>query len=162
MHFQSVKEYFYKLYTRLFLLLLLPLATFLALYGAIQGGELTPMELADEQHAIWLRYIFLGAAVTDWIGASVFFSWSLKPVRTLVSLGEKLDRYFFLTIIRFVIIVFGMMVLAGGYYLLHDQVLTALFIVSLLMMGLVWPFPGRVTSHLHLKEDEKNWVQEWK
>lgn len=161
MQYQSAREYFYKLYARLFLLVLVPLVAFLFLFIRVTADQLSSTLHGDEHLAIWLRYVFLVVLVAGWTIAFYYYRSSLKTVRTLVSLGERLDRYYSLTLFRFIIIITGLVLLTVGYYLLADEVLAGLFITSLLLLVLIWPFPGRVSSHLHLKEDEERWVCDW-
>ncbi|QOI97519.1 MAG: hypothetical protein HRU69_08465 [Flammeovirgaceae bacterium] len=162
MQYQSASEYFYKLYARLFVLVLVPLIAFLFLFLAVTTGHLSNPLGVDGQSVVWLRYVFLFVFVADWTLAFQYYRRSLKPVRTLVSLADRLNRYYYLVSIRFVIIITGLVLLAAGYYLLADEVLAGIFITSLLLLVLIWPFPGRVASHLHLKGDEQRWVRDWK
>lgn len=162
MQYTSVKEYFYKLYSRLFLLVLIPLTAFVLIYRGIQSDAIGSPLAGDVKAVEMVRFIFLGVAVLDWVMATFYFQKTLKPARTLVSLGERLDRYCVITLTRFVIIVSGLLVLAVGFYLLEDQVLTIAFMAGLALLGFIWPFPFRVSRHLKLKGDEKNWVQNWK
>jgi hypothetical protein len=162
MQYQSPNEYFYKLYARLFLLVLFPLAVFLLLYSGIQAGLFGSLSRIDEAYAWVLWVIVPVVAVFHWVAGWVIFQKKLKSVRTVVSLGEKLDQYFSIVHARVVFLVPGWLVMAAGYYLLQDQVFTIVFIAGLLLLIPVWPFPGKVCNDLHLKGDERRWILEWK
>jgi hypothetical protein len=162
MNYHSPNEYFYKFYARLFLLVLFPLAVFLFLYSGIQAGLFGNPLPIHESYAWMVRLFFPVLAVFHWVTGLVIFLNRLKSVRTIVSLGEKLDRYFSIVQSRTMFLVYGWLVLAAGYYLLQDQVVTIVFIAGLLSLIPVWPFPRRVCNDLRLKDDERRWVLEWK
>lgn len=161
MRYQTISEYFYKLYSILFLIVLMPLGVFVFVYGATQLGKLVhPMAGSGES-----AFVVYGSAVViamDWVISTVLFNRSLKAARTLVSLGERLDKYYTLTVVRFGLIVSGLLLLSIGFYLIGDQLLTALLILSLVLLGFLWPFPSKVCNDLALKEDERKVIQDWK
>lgn len=161
MRYQTISEYFYKLYSILFLIVLMPLGVFVFVYGAIQLGKLVhPM--AGSEASAFLVYGSAAVIALDWILSAILFNRALKAARTPVSLGERLDKYFTLTVVRFGLIGSGLLLLSIGFYLIGDQVLTALLIVSLAMLGFLWPFPSKVCNDLALKEDERKVIQDWK
>jgi hypothetical protein len=161
MRYQTISEYFYKLYSILFLIVLVPLGVFVFSYVATQLGK--PVHpLAGSASSAFVAYGSVGVIVLDWIISVVFFNRSLRTVRTLAGLGERLDKYYSLTLVRFTLIVSGLLVLSIGFYLVGDQLLTGLFIVSLVALGFLWPFPSKVCSDLSLKESERRVIQDWK
>ncbi|MFN3839409.1 MAG: hypothetical protein ACK4RF_01765 [Cyclobacteriaceae bacterium] len=154
MRYQTISEYFYKFFSVLFLIVLVPLGAFVYLYGAAQLGAVNH-PLAGSDTSDFVVYGLAGICALDWIAATVYFSKSLRGIRTLVSLGDRLDRYYRLTITRFAWVGGGLLGLSVGFYLVGDQLLTALFMVSILVLGFVWPFPAKISRDLGLKESER-------
>lgn len=158
MKYNSLREYFYKLHSLLYALILLPLLAFIVLYWQMEAGNLAgPFKQNDALHPILLSVLGFIAA-SDWAVSFFLFSRRLKFLRTLNSLGSKLDGYFVLTFIRSALIVSGSLVLAGGFYLTENQVFTMLFVANFVLQLLFWPLPSRVCNDLHLKGDERTLV----
>ncbi len=161
MRYQTVSEYFYRFYSVLFLIVLVPLGVLVYLYiEASRGGIHHPLSGSEE--ALFIVYGLAGLIFIDWIITSVLFARALKNARALVSLGERLDKYYAITLTRFLLLGNGLLCLVIGFYLVGDQLLTALFIISLLLLGLVWPFPYKVSRDLALKEEERRVLSDWK
>ena len=158
MKYQSLREYFYKLYALLFFLVLIPLGAFIYLYLAMRTQGFGGILNNDEFLSQTLIYVFGAVAFVDWSASFLIFSRGLKSARTITSLGGKLDRYYALTIVRFALIISGLLVLAAGFFLIENHVLTGLFMISLVVLGIVWPFPSKVCNDLALKGDERNMV----
>jgi hypothetical protein len=158
MKYQSLREYFYKLYALLFFLVLIPLGAFIYLFMAMRTQDFGGMLSTDEFLSETLIYVFGTVALVDWSASFLIFNRGLKSARTIASLGGKLDRYYSLTIVRFALINSGLLVLAAGFFLIENHVLTSLFMVSLILLGVLWPFPSKVCSDLALRGEERNMV----
>ncbi|MBX2967077.1 MAG: hypothetical protein KF845_13105 [Cyclobacteriaceae bacterium] len=153
MNYLSVAQYFYKLYARLFVLVLIPAGVFIFLYQALQAVWLPLPELDIEPEIVVYAAGFIAGAV--WLTAFLIMHIRLKRIRKIVSLGERLSRYAKLTTVRSVLFSAGMLVLALGYYLTQQQWLTVAFMISLLLPAIFWPAPARVCYDLRLKGDER-------
>ena len=70
----------------------------------------------------------------------------------------KLEKYFYITIVRYIVFAMACLILASAFYLTRDDLLTDLFAVNLLVMGLLWPTARRVCNDLKLKGDEREMV----
>lgn len=156
MKFHSLGQYFYKLYAMIFVLLLIPLTLFIFLYQGLLHGFLVTIETDFSND--FILYTAIGIACIDWAVALLLFTQSIKPVRKLQSLGEKLSRYAPLTLIRNILFCTGMVVLAPGYYLTESNWITIVFFGSLILPAYFWPFPKRVCKELKLKGDEEMMV----
>ena len=155
MKFDTIREYFYKMYNVLYGLILLPLAAFIFVYLQIQSERLEPY-FKGEDLGVRLILIVIGFVIlTDLIVSSLIYNTRLKSVRRIESLGERLMSYYKLTVVRFSIVVAGLMVLAGGFYLTESQYFTGMFVVSLGLLSLVWPIPSKVCKDLQLRGDER-------
>ena len=158
MKYNSIREYFYKLFNILFALLLLPLLVFVVLYWQIQEGNLVGPFYLDEKINQTL-IILIGAVVfTDWLISFSLFSKRLKSMKRIQSLGTRLDRYASLTILRFVLILSGSLVLAVGFCLTENQIFSIIVVVNMLLLLPLWPFPSKVCRDLQLKGDERTLV----
>ena len=107
MKYNSIREYFYKLHNLLYAFILLPLLVFVVLYWQIQGGNLSGPFYLDTM-VTQILIALMGAVIfTDWVISLLLFNRGLKSIRKIQSLGERLDRYFSLTVLRFAIILSG-------------------------------------------------------
>lgn len=156
MKYNSLGQYFYKLYTIIFILLLVPLGVFIFLYQRVQLGIQKPIEFDVNEEFVF--YSVMGLAVLDWLFVTGFFYHRLRTIRKTSSLGERLSQYANLTIVRNAVISTGMLLLAAGYYLTENKWLTVVFLAALLLPVVQWPVPKRVCLHLKLRGDEYKMV----
>lgn len=158
MKYNSLQEYFYKLYNFLFALLLLPLLVFVVLYWQIREGNLQGPFYFDEKANQVLIIVIAAVVFTDALISFILFSKRLKSMRRIQSLGTRLDRYASLTILRFVLVLSGSLVLALGFYLTENQIFSILVVVNMILLLLLWPLPSKVCRDLQLKGDERTLV----
>lgn len=156
MNFHSLGQYFYKLYSILFVLLLVPLVVFIVLYQVLRTEMLPVVDLSLYQQHV--TYVVGGVTITVWMVAYLIFRTQLKATRKIFSLGERLSRYASLTIVRSVLFSIGLLLLAIGYFFSENQWFTIGFMISLLIPVLNWPIPSRVCKQLKLKGDERMMV----
>ena len=129
MTFISISQYFNKLHSVLFLLLIAPLLTFIALYFLL--AEMPPDPRRD------YLVIIPSAALVDWLVATIIFNKKIKSARNAQGLGVKLDKYFGLTIVRFGLFSAGSFLLAVGFYLTRSDIFTGLYLTGLIASGLI-------------------------
>lgn len=153
MNYHSLSQYFYKLYARMFMMVLLPIGVFIFLYQARETQWLPEAKPDIEPELIVYAAVII--AFMDWLMALLIMYVGLKRVRKEVSLGERLSRYANLTTVRSALFSSGMLILAIGYHLSQHQWLTIGFMVSLILPAIFWPVPGRVCYDLRLKGDER-------
>lgn len=152
MKYNSLGQYFYKLYTIIFILMLVPIGLFIFLYQGVRLGFLKSIEPDLNPQFILIGVISL--AVFSWTISWLLISHRLKEVTKIGSLGEKLSRYASLTIVRNSAFSVGMLLLGAGYFFTQDSWMTIAFAISLLLPLLFWPSPKRVCKDLKLKGDE--------
>ena len=150
MSFITISQYFNRLNSALFLLLILPLLVFIALY-------FFPAEMPPDPHGDYF-VIIPSAALVDWLVATIIFNKKIKSVRNAQGLGAKLDKYFAITIVRYSILTSVGLLLALGFFLSRSDVFSALYVVSLVLSATYWPAPSRVCKDLMLKGDEREMV----
>ena len=147
MNFLTIGQYFNKLYSLLFLLLIVPLLIFTTLYLLVTGPLPEPP----------LEYTIVLSAVValDWLMAMIFFNKKIKSVRNGQGLGAKLDKYFKITIVRFSLLSSASLMLAAGWFLSRSDIFTAMYLSGLVLAGVLWPTPGKVCGDLALRGDER-------
>lgn len=157
MKYNSVPEYFYKLYGRLYALILLPLICFGLLYWEMKTGNIEPISQDIQLNQLLLLVVIL-ALLAEWIISFFLFRGKLKSILTLGSLGERLDHYYRFTLLRFGMMVSGLVVLAVGFFITRDQYFTILFVASMVGLGFLWPTSAKVCDDLNLKGDERKLI----
>lgn len=150
MTFITIGQYFNKLHSGLFTLLIIPVMVFSALYFFVGGKEPDPrMEY----------YLIVGTAVLlDWAMAMVIFNKKIKSARNEQGLGAKLDKYFKITIVRYGILSSASLMLALGLYLTRSDFFTAMYVAGLIFSGTLWPTGRKVSEDLRLRGDERQMV----
>lgn len=157
MKYNSVPEYFYKLHSRLYALILIPLLTFVILYWNMKTGNIAGLS-QDEAFKQILLLVFIIAVLMEWIISFFLFRKNLKSILTIGSLGERLDRYYTFTLIRFSLMISGLILLAIGFFLTEDQYFSILFVGSLVAIAFFWPTSAKVCDDLNLKGDERKLI----
>jgi hypothetical protein len=150
MNYISIKQYFYKFYSTLMLILLVPIITFIVIYFSLP-------EISANDSPTFL-IILSGLNALDWIVMFIFFSKKIKSIRNGQGLGLKLEKYFYLTIVRFSMIAFGSLALAAGLYLTKHDIFTGLFIGNLVLLAGLWPTSPRTCEDLRLRGAEREMV----
>ncbi|NJM25283.1 MAG: hypothetical protein HC859_07125 [Bacteroidia bacterium] len=78
-------------------------------------------------------------ALVEWIVSGFLFSSRLKQYKLLSSLGERMEKYADLTIVRFSIVSCSGLFLGVGLYLTHHPIFIAMFVFNIILMSLVCP-----------------------
>ena len=151
MKFVTIEQYFYKLYNALLLIQLLPIFGFIFVYFQPSGASTI-------QQSLSMRLQFSVIIVIDWLIMFYLYNKKIKSIRHGQGLRIKLEKYFDLTIVRFMIIIFGSLILAVGFYCRRDDFITGLFALNLILAGILWPSPSKVCNDLKLKGDEREMV----
>jgi hypothetical protein len=150
MTFITISQYFNKLHSALFLLLIVPLLVFIVLYFLLAG--LTP----DPRREYLI--VIPSAAVLDWMVATIIFNKKIKSMRHAQGLGAKLDKYFEITLVRYWLLSAASFLLALGFYLTGSDIFTGCYLVGLTASAMVWPTGRKVSNDLRLTGDEKEMV----
>jgi hypothetical protein len=152
MEFISINEYFYKLFSRLMLILLFPIVTFIAIY-------LQPLIIPIDIETYTAELMLVITMVMSlWLFVFIFFNKKIKTVRNGQGLREKLEKYFRITIVRYSIFSLVSLTLAVAFYFSRNDMFTVFFVAQLILCGLVWPFSSKVSNDLKLRGDEREMV----
>jgi len=153
----TLKEYFYKLYNRSMLMLLLPIAEFLAIYYLILSGVLPP--IIEDQLGIEILLISIPIIVLVILTiVHLEVSKRCKRIAEELSLGKKLDMYSPVAKRKINSWVWGSFLLAIGFFLTSDERFSIYFGVIILWCAWQWPLPRKVSRDLKLKGDEREMV----
>lgn len=157
MKFSSIKEYFYKLNNICYVITLIPLGVFIFLYLKMQKGEIYAAIQEQQQIlTVQLAVFVLGGLILTIVHLVV--KKKLKVYSRELGLGNKMDRYFYLSLNRIVMGALVSILVAGGLWLTGSEIFSVYFLGILLWMASQWPTPKRMCTELLLKGDEKEMV----
>lgn len=155
MKFLSIREYFYKLNTIGFILLLPPMAVFIFLYYWL--GSNTPV-MAFSQSSSMLMQIAIGASMVGLTGVHWTLHLKLIRLRRHIELARKMDGYYSMTILRMAGYCSCSLLMAAGFFLTGESWYTGLFILIALGMVLQWPSRQRFCRLFHLRGGERDMI----
>ncbi len=155
MKFQSIKEYFYKLNTIGFILLLMPLVAFIFLYYLPVDRELW---VPERQQSLALLGIFLalylvGLTVVNW-----WFREKMRSMTKVIELARKMDKFSAASIKRMLTYCGFSLLMAVGFFLTSDSLFTGLFLFIALVMLIHWPSRTSFCRGLGLQGGERDMV----
>jgi hypothetical protein len=152
MEFITINQYFYKLYAAVLVILLLPILAFITAYF-----QYTSFEFQQAQ-SLTVLFQLAGVATFCWAVLLVISVKKIKSIRHAQGLRAKLEKYFYLTIVRYMLIALGSLTLAFGFLTTRDDRFTGIFVVNLILAVAIWPRPARVCRELKLRGDEREMV----
>lgn len=153
MKFLSIKEYFYKLNTLGFILLLMPMVLFIFLY--FRQFDHQPM-LKDINHVLMLGKAML--AVLLIVLTIVHWVWAVKirRLRKVVELAKKMDGYFVLALMKMSFYCGASFLMALGFLVTGHSGFTVVFVLLLMGTAFQWPSPSSFSRHLRLGHIERD------
>ena len=156
MNFISITQYFNKLHSALFALMIVPLLLFIALYFLLP--EMPPVPRTE--YFILREYciMIVSAVLVAWLMATIIFNKKIKSARNEQGLGAKLDKYFQITIVRYRLLSTASLLMAFGLYLTRSDIFSGLYLAGLIVSAVLWPTGRKVTHDLRLKGDEREMV----
>ena len=110
------------------------------------------------ENAEIISYAFVAFAFMDASMAFMLVKWMLKNVIPLAGLGERMDRYAQVSLVRFAVLVSGALLLMLALYLSGDYRLALAYVVYLLFFLNAWPTRSRLCAELKLKANEREVV----
>ncbi|NOT77220.1 MAG: hypothetical protein HOP08_20035 [Cyclobacteriaceae bacterium] len=155
MKFLSIKEYFYKLNTIGFILLLMPLMVFIFLYYTLP--ENVPMVSDQEQEATLLLIVlvifFIDLTTVHWL-----WSVKMKKIEKEIELAKRMDGYYSLTIMKMVMYCAGSLMMAFAFYLTSSMMFTAFFLAISIVIAFQWPSASAFCKHFRLHGREREMI----
>ncbi|MBS1978013.1 MAG: hypothetical protein JST46_11625 [Bacteroidetes bacterium] len=155
MQFLTVKEFFYKLNTIGFILLLVPLVVFTFLYYL---GISFPAAFTDDQS------VFIAAALVVIVGlldlTVVHWVAEMKLKRHLKrpELTGRMEGYAASTILKMVAYCSWSLMSAVAFFFTGHVMFTASFLIMMIFVSFTWPTPARLCRSLELQGSEKEMV----
>lgn len=157
MKFSSIKEYFYKLYNICYLLTLIPLGVFIYLYMNMQAGKINI--LVQERNTILMLQIVVLAFATFFLTiVHLVIKKKMKVLSSKMGLGNKMDQYYYLSLIRIGSGAFVSSAIGLGLLYTGSEIFSVFFLGILLWMAFQWPTPKKMCVELKLKGDEKEMI----
>lgn len=158
MNYNSLTEYFYKLYNRCLALMFVPVAAFLYVYHLVLNNDISPLVHAQE-FVDMILIVFPALALTHltivhWLSTKRLAQNAPEP-----SLGVRLDRYVSVVVMRMSATLVGSLLMVVGLLLTQHQYFTIYFAGIVLWTVFQWPTPRRIVSDYQLKGDEKQMVR---
>jgi hypothetical protein len=156
MKFSSIKEYFYKLQSRCYALLMLPLALIIAFYVISRSKD--NLFQFDEPFKVLLRILFPSIAFIELTTVHLVLKEKLKQIRKIPGLGDKLDKYVSITSMATAASISASLLMLTGLFLTGDELFTVLFFVCVGLVYLQRPTPLYFSKQLQLKGDERELI----
>jgi hypothetical protein len=150
MEYFTIGQYFTKLHIRLLIIILVLIIMFVGAYF------ITTFD--SEPHPWLTRTQMLSIIIANWLMVFLYYLKKIKSIAKDQGLGLKLMNFFYLTIVRYIIIAFGCLFLLYSFYLTKDDVVTAMFVANLILMAVLWPTSSKVCRDLKLRGDEREMV----
>lgn len=156
MKFSSLQEYFYKLQTILFLLILAPLVAFMIAIGGLLTNP--PYQETEGQKMLYVGIAVCFLALVMNVVATFLFRRTMKGVSKMVGLSLKLDHYCSATVMRYSIGAVSNLVLVVGFFFTGHFIFACMFGATIVLFFITWPWSSKVCADLKLKGDEKEMV----
>ena len=154
MIFTSIKGYFYKLYNICYILVLVPLALFLFLYYQAQVEKILPI-IQDQDLLLILNVGLFLLAILGLTSVHLYLRKQFAVVRKEVGLGDKMDRYFPLALVRISLGSLSAFFMNIGFFLTGSIWFAVSFGLIMLWIWWQWPTPKRFCNDLSVRNDER-------
>lgn len=157
MNFTSLREYFYKLANWSYLLVLLPLGVFIYIYYQLLSKKIVPF-IQDEFR---INVILVTLIVISLVNLSIVHWLAMRRLKKFsaeVGLGNKLDRFLEIVMLRMGACSASSLTMAIGLLLTGSEWFAISFILVLGWVMLQWPTSKRACQDLALKGDEYEMV----
>ena len=154
MIFTSIKGYFYRLYNICYVFVLTPLALFLFLYYEAQVEKILPIIQEDNTLLIvgLVLFIFGGFGLTT---VHLYVQKRLVKISKEVGLGDKMDLYFPMALLRVSVGSSTAFLMNVGFYLTSSFWFAIAFGGIMLWIGWQWPTPKQFCKDLSVRNDER-------
>ncbi|MGC4021666.1 MAG: hypothetical protein QM734_06855 [Cyclobacteriaceae bacterium] len=153
----TLHEYFYKLYNKNMLMMLLPIGEFLGIYYLLLSGVL-PTLIDDELIVQTMLFVvpFVGLSILTIVQLGIYKK--CKKISSEPSLGKKLELYVPITKRNTNGFILASFLLAIGFFLTAHEWFSIYFGVVILWSWIQWPSPRKVCRDLKLRGDEREMV----
>ncbi len=153
MKFLSIKEYFYKLNTIGFILLLLPIVVFIFLYYWTVHH---PPLFASHEDMIIILSVLLTLLLVELMVFHLWWGKKIKRLKNVNELAKKMEGYFTLTLLKMSVYCSCSVLISAGFFLTANSGFTAVFVVVVMATAVQWPTPASFCRHLALGKNERD------
>ena len=157
MNFNSLKEYFYRLYNACLLRLLFAMGVFLLIYYFSLSGLISPY-IYEESPVDFLRYTYFVLILITLTIVHLVILKRLNHHAQVVGLGNKLDLYYLIVLVRTKALLGISLFLAAAFFFTGHQWFSIYFGGMIVWFLLQWPAPRKVCRQLKLRGDERTMV----
>ena len=157
MNFSSIKEYFYRLQSRCYALLLLPVLLLIAIY-AMQRFTSLSFTTEDTELVFVLKIVLPAMALLELTSVHLVAFLKLKKIRKLRGMGERLDAYAILVTMKMIAGDVASVMMLAGLILTGEELFIGFFMLCLIFILFQRPTPARLSRQLQLKGDEKELI----
>ena len=154
MIFTSIKEYFYKLYNICYILVLVPLALFLFLYFQSQAEKILPV-IQDQVLLLVINSGLFLSALIGLVSGHIYLGKQFAIAKKDVGLGDKMDRYFPLALVRISLGSLSAFFMNIGFFLTGSLYFAIAFALVMFWIWWQWPTPKRFCDDLSVRNDER-------
>lgn len=155
MNFLSIKEFFYKVNTIGFILLLFPIIVFL--YIHIDALESFPKVFGTYETNIMLS-LSLVLVATILTVVNLVWRARVNHMKSYAELSKKMEGYFVLFVLRNGAYAACLLLTACGYYFTHSIYYSGIFMLVLVILLSQWPSPRRFCDSFNLKGAERDLI----
>ena len=157
MNYNSLSEYFYKVYNICLLMMFVPVAGFLYVYYLVLTNQVKPTLVLEDVIQITL-VLFPILALLDLTIVHWFSLRRLKTFSNEMSLGVRLHKYVSVATLRVSGSVATSLFMGAGLYMTHHEFFSIYFGVIVLWTAFNWPTPKKVCRDYKLRGDEEKMV----
>jgi hypothetical protein len=155
MKFLSINEFFYKLNTIGFILLLLPLVTFIFLFLRTEHG---PFYFTEPDG---VKGLVIGASVIFLAILTIVHlrkKTKVRELKSLIELSRKMDGYGEIFFFRMYLYSFTSFLSVLGFFLTGSSYFTSLLLLIVVVSAGQWPFRSSFCKLLELNRNETEMV----
>lgn len=157
MKFGSIKEYFYKLYNYSLLLVLVPPSVFVFLYF-VWPKRASYSILEKDEMVVLILSVVSALVIGELTIVHLYLRRHLRKLSAEAGLGNKMDGYVTLAMLRQFAASSAAMVLAICFYFTASNWSAIFFVCILLWTAWHWPSPKRFCKDLSVRSDERELI----
>ncbi|WP_127123688.1 hypothetical protein [Chryseotalea sanaruensis] len=154
MRYNSITEYFSRLQNITLIIFFSGILLFMLLFYLMMTKVVAPVMSMEDESII--LYVLIGAAFMDASIVAVLSRILLAKSIAKASLGERMDDYVKVSLVRAAILLSGSLMLTLTIYLFNWEWLLMVYCIYLLFFLLFWPSRHRLCADLKLKPSERD------
>jgi hypothetical protein len=153
MHYNSITEYFSRLQNRTLIIFFSGILLFMVVFYLMMTRVIDPLMSFDQDYLI--LYALVALAFMEAFMLTVLSRLLLTKTITKASLGERMDDYVRVNLIRSMLLLSGSFMFVLSVYLFNWEWLLMVYCIYLLFYLFYWPSRQRLCNDLKLKPSER-------